>query len=71
MSKVVTNFSPGNSETDDIVRRWMERNNIDQSLVDGYTISRRSGELPTIELRFYFDDKPEVIATYPNSILPG
>ena len=56
--KELTSFAPGQSETDDIVRRWLDRQGIPQNLVSGYSIFRHQGEVPRIMLEMYFDDEP-------------
>jgi hypothetical protein len=58
MAKKVATFRPGESETDDVVRRWLDRQGIDQSLVSGYSIFRHQGEVPRIMVEMYFDDAP-------------
>lgn len=58
MGKKIVGFVPGESETDDVVRRWLERNGIDQNLVSGYSIFRHQGEIPRIMLEMYFADPP-------------
>lgn len=58
MGKKITRFMPGESETDDVVRRWLARNNINEDLVSGYSIFRHQGEVPRIMLEMYFDDTP-------------
>lgn len=63
MPKKITTFAPGESETDDVVRRWLERNGIDQNLVSGYSIFRHQGEMPRIMLEMHFDDAP--LAAWP------
>jgi hypothetical protein len=56
MAKPVVTFEEGSSETDEVVRRWMLRENIDPSKVSGYRITRHMGRTPTIELVMFFDD---------------
>lgn len=58
MVKKLTSFDPGESETDDVVRRWLTQQGIDQNLVSGYSIFRHQGEIPRIMLEMYFDDTP-------------
>lgn len=58
MVKKTASLAPGESETDDVVRRWLDRQGIDQALVSGYSIFRHQGELPRIMLEMYFDDTP-------------
>jgi hypothetical protein len=58
MVKKLTSFIPGESETDAVVRRWLDRHGIDQKLVAGYSIFRHQGEVPRIALEMYFDDAP-------------
>lgn len=58
MVKKMASFMPGDSETDDVVRRWLDRQGIDQALVNGYSIFRHQGEIPRITLEMYFDDAP-------------
>lgn len=54
----VVTFAPGESETDDVVRDWLDRQGIDKSLVSGYSIFRHQGEIPIIMLEMHFDDSP-------------
>lgn len=58
MPKKITRFMPGESETDDVVRRWLARQGIDPGAVSGYSIFRHQGEVPRIMLEMYFDDTP-------------
>jgi hypothetical protein len=69
MAKKVTTFRPGESETDAIVRRWLDRQGIDQNLVGGYSIFRHQGEVPRIALEMYFDDAPAEtdVTDHPNA----
>lgn len=59
MAKRLVSFASGQSETDDVVRRWLARQGIDQNCVMGYSINRRGNDIPTIELIMYFDDAPD------------
>lgn len=58
MSKKMVSFMPGESETDDVVRRWLTHQGIDERLISGYSIFRHQGEVPRIMLEMYFDDAP-------------
>lgn len=58
MGKKITSFRPGESETDDVVRRWLAGQGIDPANVSGYSIFRHQGEIPRIMLEMYFDDAP-------------
>lgn len=58
MGKKLTTFAPGESETDEIVRRWLSRKGIDQNDVSGYSIFRHSGEPSRIMIEMFFDDSP-------------
>jgi len=62
MPKKICSLVPGESETDDIVRRWLAGRGIDASLVSGYSVFRHQGELPRIMLEMYFDDSPDALA---------
>jgi hypothetical protein len=64
MGQKVCMFTPGESETDDIVRRWLARQGIDQNLVSGYSIFRHQGELPRIMVEMHFDDSQEALADF-------
>lgn len=61
MVKKVFTGAAGQSETGDVVLRWLNKQGIDATMVTGYSIFEHVGEIPRIMLEMYFDDSPPAI----------
>jgi hypothetical protein len=53
--KVIVEF--GFSQTDELVKVWLEKQGIDQALVRAYRVTRGVNEIPTIELTMFYTEE--------------